>query len=168
MELTRRSLFLLLLTAAPVRAGVVVPRQHASLWRGLRFGAKEASHTASLLARSFVLVEAEDAVTIRGPLVTITANKQTYRLSPAEKGKVAWHPKLVRYGAGELNERFLRQTKHPMDEAAYLGWLAIKIVAEAGFRGQAIEKVRVDGHKGVALKFDASRNLVQPLYEVPK
>lgn len=161
--LTRRAFLLLL--AAPrgnaLRAGVVVPRQHASLWRGLRFGEKEAKHTAKLLGRDFALVEGRAATTIYGPVVTID---QTLRLSPAQKGKVAWHPRLTKFGAGELNERFLKETKHPMDEQAWLGWVAVKIVAESMFRGREITRIRIDGHKGVPLYFQDGR-LVQPLYD---
>lgn len=141
--------------------GVVVPRRHASLWRGLRFGEKEARHTARLLGRDFALVEGKAGVTIYGPPVSID---QALRISPDTKGKVAWHPRLTRYGAGELNERFLKETRHPMDEQAWLGWVAVKIVAEAMLRGREIAKIRIDGHKGVPLYFDKGR-LVQPLYD---
>ena len=168
MDLDRRSFLLILAAGAAsrtIRAGAVVPREASSLWRGLRFGAAEANHTATLLGQKFELVERESAITIRGPVVTITANGKSYRLSPAEKNKVAWHPKLQKFGAGELNERFLRETGQPMDEAAWLGWLAVKIVAEAALRGRDIGSVRIDGHKGVPLKFDASRTLIQPVYE---
>lgn len=146
---------------APHHTGVLVPRQHTSLWRGLRFGEKEAKHTARLLGRDFALVEGKAATTIHGPVVTIN---QTFRLSPTAKGKVAWHPRLTRFGAGELNERFLRETKHAMDEQAWLGWVAVKIVAESMFRNRDIAKIRIDGHKGVPLYFQNGQ-LVQPLYD---
>lgn len=165
--LSRRAFFLAILATvpAPIRAGAVVPPGHASLWRGLRFGAREAHHTASLLGRRFELVERASDITIRGPIVTITAGGRTFRISPNVKGKVAWLPTLTRFGAGELNERFLRETKHAMDDAAWLGWVAVKIVAEAGLRKREIAKVRIDGHKGVPLTFDANGQLVQPLYD---
>ena len=170
MQLTRRSFFVFLaapaLAATPIRAGVVVPREHASLWRGLRFGAEEARHTAALLGRSFELVDGPSAVTIRGPVVTLSSGGRTYRLSPSAPGRMAWHPSLKKFGAGELNERFLRQTKHPMDEAAWLGWIAVKIAAEAGLRGREIGATKIDGHKGVMLRFDSNGQLVQPLYLV--
>jgi hypothetical protein len=160
--------FLAIVVAAPVFAQTIrvtadVPRQHASLWRGLEFGAREAKHTARLLGRDFQLVTTPSPVIIRGPVVTITAAGRTYRLSPASKK--AWLPSLQKFGAGELNERFLRETRHPMDEAAWLGWMAVKIAAEAALRNQDIGKVKVDGHKGVALRFDAKGQLVQALYD---
>jgi len=144
-------------------AGVLVPHQHASLWRGLRFGEKEARHTAQLLGHDFALVERKQPITIYGPIVTIN---QTYRLTPVERGKVAWHPRLTKFGAGELNERFQRDTKHAMDDQAWLGWVAVKIVAEAMLRNREIGKIKVDGHKGVPLYF-RDQQLVQPLYDSP-
>jgi hypothetical protein len=165
--LTRRAFLVALAVpkAAAIRAGTIVPKAHASLWRGLKFGANEANHTAKLLGRTFTLVQGIAPVVIRGPVVTITANGVTYRVSPVEKGRVAWLPSLEKFGAGELNERFLRETKHAMDEQAWLGWIAVKIVAEAALRNRDIGAIRIDGHKGVPLRFDANRNLVQPLYE---
>lgn len=161
---------LLLALAAPlhaqvIRIGVDVPRAHQSLWRGIRFGAAEAKHTAKLLGRDLELVAGPSAITIRGPVVTITSGGATFRISPARKGGLAWRPSLQKFGAGELNERFLRETKHPMDEAAWLGWVAVKIAAESALRGQDLANIRIDGHKGVPLRFDANRQLVQPVYE---
>lgn len=77
---------------------------------------------------------------------------------------VAWHWTLQRYGAGELNERFLKATGKAMDETAWLGWLAVKIALEASLRKRDLAAVRVDGHKGVALRFGSTRALEQPLY----
>ena len=165
---TMRVLILFLLItpvhAQVIRVGVDVPREQVSLWRGIRFGAEEARHTARLLGRDFELITGPAAITIRGPVVSIVANGKSYRISPREKA--AWHPSLKKFGAGELNERFQRETKHPMDEAAWLGWVAVKIAAEAALRGQEIGKVRIDGHKGVPLKFDAQGDLIQPLYVI--
>ena len=79
---------------------------------------------------------------------------------------VAWHPSLGRYGAGELNERFVRTTGKLMDEAAWLGWLATKIALESALRGRPLSAARVDGHKGRALVFNDARVLEQPLYVV--
>jgi hypothetical protein len=168
MDLTRRSFLLLLAipTLPPIRVGVVLAREHASLWRGIRFGAEEARHTAGLLGRAFELVDGPSAVTIRGPVVTIAAGGRTFRISPDAPGRVAWHPSLKRFGAGELNERFLKKTSHAMDEAAWLGWIAVKIAAEAGLRNRGIGAARIDGHKGVSLRFAPDGKLIQPLYVV--
>ncbi len=79
---------------------------------------------------------------------------------------VAWHPSLRRFGAGELNERFAKPTGTAMDEDAWLGWVAVKLGFESMLRGRALGESRIDGHKGVMLRFDESCSLQQPLYVV--
>lgn len=79
---------------------------------------------------------------------------------------VAWHSSLFRYGAGELNERFIRQTGTSMEEESWLGWIAVKIALETSLRNQPVGSAAIDGHKGIMLRFDGSRHLQQPLYVV--
>lgn len=92
------------------------------------------------------------------------------RLAPGDAAAraLAWHPTLTRYGAGELNERFRTRTGKPMDEAAWFGWIAVKIALETSLRKNALAAARVDGHKGVVLRFNQARELEQPLYVVTK
>lgn len=86
-----------------------------------------------------------------------------------------WHPSLVRYGAGQLNERFERTHSTGMTSAAWLGWMAVKTAWEAAQRTNGTasdmaeflssERAHFDGHKGEALRFDVRTHwLVQPLY----
>lgn len=91
-----------------------------------------------------------------------------YRLTPlgADASFVAWHPDLKRFGAGELNERYLRVTQRRMDPASWTLWLAMKIILEASLYETEIASLRIDGHKGVPLRFDSQRILQQPLYRV--
>jgi hypothetical protein len=147
-------------TEPPIRLAVEVPAGQVSLWRGIRFGLEEARQTAALLRRQVEIGEPA-RFTIRGPVVTVNG----LRISPRRADKLAWLPTLERFGAGELNERFLRRTGHRMDEQAWLGWLAVKLATEAALRNRELSKIRVDGHKGVALYFDAAGELVQPLYD---
>jgi hypothetical protein len=84
---------------------------------------------------------------------------------------VEWHPTLVRFGAAQLNERFTRATQQPMDADAWVGWLAVKALAEAMLRTSngdlcaTLRRQALDGHKGETLRFDAvSGRLRQPLY----
>lgn len=84
-------------------------------------------------------------------------------LAPGTAVPVAWHPSLRRYGAAQLNERFRERTGRGMDENAWYGWMAVKLVAEAGLRGRPLAEARTDGHKGGALSFREGR-LHQPLY----
>jgi len=88
-----------------------------------------------------------------------------------------WHGSLFRFGATQLNERYLRAHGTPMTSASWMGWMAVKIAWESAMRtdGSAAATTRYmastdahfDGHKGRALRFDdATRWLVQPLYVV--
>jgi hypothetical protein len=96
-------------------------------------------------------------------------------LARAGKGArvVDWHPNLVRYGAEQLNQRFLRRFGQPMDEAAWRGWMAVKAVTETALRSPGgdlaapLANLRFDGHKGEPLEFDPEdHHLRQPVYVV--
>lgn len=76
---------------------------------------------------------------------------------------VLWSPELFRYGAGELNERYEEQTGAPMDEGAWSGWIAAKLVLESVLRRKPLDEVRIDGHKGALLRFEHG-HLRQPIY----
>jgi hypothetical protein len=91
----------------------------------------------------------------------------------------AWHPTLYRYGAEQLNDRYRARFRgtRGMPAAAWCGWMGVKILSEAALRSRATtnaelmawmssSRARFDGHKGVALTFDARRQLVQPLYVI--
>lgn len=84
---------------------------------------------------------------------------------PGVAAPVGWHATLRRYGAGELNERYRATVGRGMDEDAWYGWVAVKLVVEAGLRGRRPAAMRIDGHKGRALGF-AGGWLEQPLYVV--
>lgn len=86
-------------------------------------------------------------------------------LAPGNAVPVAWHPSLRRYGATQLNDRFKTKTGHGMDENAWYGWFAVKLIAEASLRGNTLADCRTNGHKGVALSF-VNRRIKQPLYVV--
>jgi ABC-type branched-subunit amino acid transport system substrate-binding protein len=107
--------------------------------------------------------------------VASSLRRRKEALARAGKGArvVDWHPDLVRYGAEQLNQRFLRRFGQPMDEAAWRGWMAVKAVAEAALRspGRDLAAVlltlRFDGHKGEPLEFDPQdHHLRQPVYVV--
>jgi hypothetical protein len=86
-----------------------------------------------------------------------------------------WQPTLERFGARQLNDRFRSATGAPMTSDAWLGWFAFKVLAETVLRAQsadptvlrlslAADNTHFDGHKGVTLRFDGGRRLVQPIY----
>lgn len=83
---------------------------------------------------------------------------------------VDWSHDLNKFGAQELNERFQRRFNQPMDEAAWRGWVAVKLAAELALRfpGTGADKIgelSLDGHKGMPLRFDpGNHHLAQPVY----
>ncbi len=86
---------------------------------------------------------------------------------------VEWHPSLAKFGADALNLRFRRRFNQPMDEAAWRGWMGVKLAAELALRfpGAAapdkIGELSLDGHKGMPLHFDPKdHHLIQPVYLV--
>ncbi|MBW3672058.1 MAG: hypothetical protein KY432_10365 [Acidobacteria bacterium] len=84
-------------------------------------------------------------------------------LSGKTAAPLAWHSDLYRYGAGEINERYVDATGAEMTESSWFGWVAMKLVLETALRHQRLADAKIDGHKGVPLTF---RNgvLQQPLY----
>lgn len=86
---------------------------------------------------------------------------------------VDWQPDLTKFGADALNLRYRRRFNQPMDEAAWRGWMGVKLAAELALRypGAAatdkIGELSLDGHKGMPLRFDPKdHHLIQPVYLV--
>lgn len=162
------------------------------LEEGIRFGLSEASRAAALLGRRLeiandadVRIEGNAGIATRDGtfIVTATGQEQNDAIEEAiatglERSPslhaAHWHHSLFKYGASELNERFARERGRRMLQAHWLGWMAVKIIAEGGLRagggeslGASIARGRFDGHKGVALRFDpGTKYLRQPLYVV--
>jgi hypothetical protein len=88
-----------------------------------------------------------------------------------------WDSHLERFGAQQLNERFVRTTRREMDDAAWLGWFAAKLALELSMRAPSRDvetlahyargaRGRFDGQKGRPLGFDPRTGiLLQPLYD---
>lgn len=86
---------------------------------------------------------------------------------------LAWHPEFVKYAARDLNKRFRASQGVAMDDGAWAGWAAVRMVAEAVVRTTnadpptALAYLRdalvFDGQKGIALTFHPSGQLRQPL-----
>lgn len=91
---------------------------------------------------------------------------------------VLWHPKLFRYGAEQVSDRFQDRFGEPPDSRAWAAWMAAKILAEAGLRARSVDgptlvaylegrRAQFDGHKGLSLTFRPwDHQLRQPLYLV--
>jgi ABC transporter substrate binding protein (PQQ-dependent alcohol dehydrogenase system) len=87
-----------------------------------------------------------------------------------------WHWAFERFGAPQLNGRFVRATdgRH-MSGADWAAWVAVKVIVQARVRADGSDfdtlskflkgsKIRIDGFKGVALSFRPWNNqLRQPL-----
>lgn len=116
-------------------------------------------------------VEAADSL-YRAARATATASAA----DPADSLPVLWHAGLSRYGAAQLNDRFLAQSGTPTDAPGWAAWMAMKIVWEAALRTAPADPVAIaaflssqdalfDGHKGEQLRFDPiTHQLLQPLY----
>ncbi len=90
-----------------------------------------------------------------------------------------WDPELERYGARQLNDRFVARFRRPMDSLAWAGWFAVKAAWEGSQRARSPDgasigtyleqdSTRFDGHKGVPLSFRPwDHQLRQPLYVGP-
>ncbi len=91
---------------------------------------------------------------------------------------VLWSPMLERFGASQINDRYRDKYMTGMDGAAWAGWAAAKLGAEAALRAHSGSPARLleylessstqfDGHKGWPLTFRRSdHQLRQPLYVV--
>lgn len=89
---------------------------------------------------------------------------------------VLWDPTLVRYGAAQLNQRFVRRFGEPADAAAWAAWMALKLLFESANARDVPpratlaarlrhENAEFDGHKGDALRFaTGTQQLRQPLF----
>jgi hypothetical protein len=85
----------------------------------------------------------------------------------------AWHHDFTKFAARELNNRFRKAHGVPMDDAAWAGWAALKILSETVARTQTTEPGRIlaylrhelefDGQKGVPHTFRDTGQLRQPL-----
>jgi len=85
----------------------------------------------------------------------------------------AWHEEFTKFAAGELNNRFRKAHGIPMDDDAWAGWAALKMLSEAVARAQTTAPARIlaylrnelafDGQKGVPQTFRDTGQLRQPL-----
>lgn len=91
--------------------------------------------------------------------------------SPAQAR--AWHWTFRKYAAAQLNQRFREQFERDMDDAAWAGWAALKLLADTIVRqpglsgGALIDELKTnlafDGQKGSDMSFRETGQLRQPL-----
>ncbi len=85
----------------------------------------------------------------------------------------AWHPAFEKYAAAQLNKRFEERYRQPMNDQAWSGWAAVKLLSDMIARTQTTdssevmtairEQLAFDGQKGIDLSFAANGQLRQPL-----
>lgn len=175
-----------------VRVGLALPAG-TSAARGAALAVEEARRTAELLGVAFepgdsgalarVGLDAPAQTTVpflvAGPPREAPVRPRVFHVASSPRRRrealagrkdirvVDWHPDLFRFGAEQLNQRFTRRFGVPMDEAAWRGWMAVKIAAEAALRGSGdLMSLRFDGHKGEPLAFGEDHFLEQPVYLV--
>lgn len=85
----------------------------------------------------------------------------------------AWHPAFEKYAAAQLNNRYHEKYGLTMDDEAWSGWAAVKLVSDMIARSETADSAKVlaaireqlafDGQKGVGLSFAPNGQLRQPL-----
>lgn len=99
---------------------------------------------------------------------------QWHKLHPGtEVSALAWHPGFEKYAAKQLNRRYSKAYGRPMDDQAWAGWAAVKMLSDSIARTQNAEPAKLldylknqlsfDGQKGVTMKFRATGQLSQSL-----
>lgn len=84
-----------------------------------------------------------------------------------------WHPSFRKYAAGQLNVRFTESSQIEMDDTAWAGWAAVKLLSDSVARSQLKDstlllnfiktKLAFDGQKGMSLSFRETGQLRQPI-----
>jgi hypothetical protein len=85
----------------------------------------------------------------------------------------AWHPAFEKYAAAQLNKRYTERFGEPMDDLAWAGWAAVKLLSDTVAREQTAapaalldalrSRLAFDGQKGADLSFRSDGQLRQPL-----
>lgn len=84
-----------------------------------------------------------------------------------------WHPDFVKFAARDLNKRYSKSHDTPMDDAAWAGWAAVRMSADAILReniatpDQLLAYLKTDllfdGQMGIEMNFRKTGQLRQPL-----
>lgn len=102
------------------------------------------------------------------------AEAQWQKKEPGSGAKAqAWHPDFVKFAARDLNKRFKKSHGQTMDDAAWAGWAAIKMVSDTIVREKMTEPAELlnylkndlafDGQKGLKMSFRETGQLRQPV-----
>jgi len=102
------------------------------------------------------------------------AERQWHVLHPDSSARArAWHASFRKYAAAQLNIRFREQFGLDMDDAAWAGWAALKLLSDTIARQPKLAgpilidelktNLAFDGQKGVDMSFRETGQLRQPL-----
>jgi hypothetical protein len=91
----------------------------------------------------------------------------------ADVSASAWHKDFVKFAARDLNKRFHKSKAKYMDEYAWAGWAAFRMVADTVARESIVDSVKMldylktnlsfDGQKGMNMNFRETGQLRQSL-----
>jgi hypothetical protein len=102
------------------------------------------------------------------------AERQWQRKAPGSPAQArAWHRTFRKYAAAQLNGRFRERFGRDMDDDAWAGWAALKLLSDTLVRQPALSGTRLieelqtnlafDGQKGIGMSFRETGQLRQPL-----
>ena len=104
---------------------------------------------------------------------TDAINQWRKRSDSPDVEALAWHQDFRKFAGRELNKRFRRTHGTAMNDGAWAGWAAVKMIAEAIARTRSTspsdilvylkEEMQFDGQKGVPHTFRDTGQLRQPL-----
>jgi len=166
------------------------------LRRGLAFGDAEADRSGRLFGWRIsahdltsnprasvhaIVVDTGESPRLAAPVPVLrtscahATDPWTFTLVACESRGDVWHRSLEKFGAAQLNDRYAAAMSQPMTPKAWLGWFAMKILAESAWRARStdaraiadqLRTLSFDGHKGIALRFDDRQVLRDVVYEV--
>ena len=99
---------------------------------------------------------------------------QWHKKNPdAEVTAQTWHSSYVKFAARDLNKRFTKNYKKPMDDPAWAGWAAVKMTSDTVARENITDPAKLldylktsllfDGQMGIEMNFRPTGQLRQPL-----
>lgn len=107
-------------------------------------------------------------------LMIADAERQWRSHNPESKAKAqTWHPTFRKYAAAQLNARYHEQFKRDMNDEAWAGWAAVKLLSDMLARDPSLSgnllieelttNLAFDGQKGIDMSFRETGQLRQPL-----
>ena len=88
------------------------------------------------------------------------AKGQWRQKSPgAEIMASGWHPDFVKFAARDLNKRFRKAFSQPMDQRAWAGWAAVKMISDSIVRKNLRDPAALLRHLKTDLSFDGQKGL---------